>query len=84
MAKLGLRDRFRENVLQESWRDLMGEFVARHTRPMGVHRNVLTVEVDHSAWLHEMTLFHKKIMLENVRRRFTDLQIRDIRFRLQG
>ena len=84
MARIGLAQRFRESALQDQWREVMGDFVAAHTRPAGLHRNVLTVEVDHSAWLHEMTLFHKKAMLQNLRKRFPDLGIKDIRFRLRG
>ncbi len=84
MAKLGLAQRFRESVLQDHWSEVMGEFVAAHTRPVGLQRNILTVEVDHSAWLHEMTLFHKKAMLGNLQKRFADLGIRDLRFRLRG
>jgi predicted nucleic acid-binding Zn ribbon protein len=84
MAQIGLAQRFRESVLQDHWREVMGEFVAAHTRPAGIGRNVLTVEVDHSGWLHEMTLFHKKAMLHNLHKRFADLGIKDIKFRLRG
>lgn len=84
MARIGLTQRFRESALQDHWRETMGEFVAAHTRPAGLQRNVLTVEVDHSAWLHEMTLFHKKAMLQNLQKRFADLGIKDLKFRLRG
>jgi predicted nucleic acid-binding Zn ribbon protein len=84
LARLGLEDRFRHSALQDHWAEMMGDFVAAHTRPGGLHRSVLTVEVDHSAWLQEMTLFHKRIMLDHLRRRFPDLKVKDIKFRLQG
>ena len=84
MVRLGLAQRFRESVLQDHWREVMGEFVAAHTRPVGLQRNILTVEVDHSAWLHEMTLFHKKAMLQNLQKRFSDLGIKELKFRLRG
>ena len=84
MARIGLVQRFRESSLQDQWRQVMGEFVAAHTRPAGLQRNVLTVEVDHSAWLHEMTLFHKKAMLQNLRKRFPDLAVKNLKFRLRG
>lgn len=84
MAKIGLAQRFRESALQDQWREVMGEFVAAHTRPAGLQRNILTVEVDHSAWLHEMTLFHKQAMLQNLRKKFPDLGIKELKLRLRG
>ena len=84
LGKIGLAQRFRESAIQDQWEQIVGEFVAAHTRAAGLQRNVLTVEVDHSMWLQELSLLHKQVMLEKLREQLPELKIRDLKFRLRG
>lgn len=84
LQRIGLGQRYQESSIREQWKETMGDFLALHTRPAGLQRGVLTVEVDHSAFLHEISLLHKKLMVERLRVRFPELNIRDVKLRLRG
>ncbi|MBI3638006.1 MAG: DUF721 domain-containing protein [Candidatus Rokubacteria bacterium] len=51
-----LGDRLFVERLRRAWRDVVGADAARRTRPQNFTNGVLTVTVDNSAWLHELTL----------------------------
>ena len=52
----GLRERMLGEGIRSDWADIVGAELARGSRPGGLQAGVLTVTVDNSAWLHEMTL----------------------------
>jgi len=81
-SRLGLKNRLQETNLHDAWRELIGPSLASHCRPQGVRRGVLMVLVDHPAWLHQMTLAHKKNMLAAVQKRFPHLNVREINLRI--
>lgn len=49
-------------LIEQKWRDIAGRF-AGHSRPAKVEKGILTVYVDSSAWLSEMSRFGKRDML---------------------
>lgn len=51
-----LSDRLFVERLRRAWRDAVGADAARRTRPQSLTNGCLTVTVDNSAWLHELTL----------------------------
>ncbi len=63
-----LRDRLVEWDLQRAWAEIAGPEVARRSRPRSLSRGVLTVVVDNSPWLHELTLRASELA-ERLRRR---------------
>jgi hypothetical protein len=51
-----LSERLLDFRIQRAWTAVAGPQVARRARPGGVSGGVLTVVVDNSPWLHELTL----------------------------
>jgi len=63
----------------EEWPEAVGPRVANHTRAVGFRDGTLRVEVEGSAWMHEMG-FLKRDLIRNLNRRLGDELIRDVRF----
>lgn len=82
MKKLGMEEAHWIGTLSEEWASLMGSAVAAHTRPGELSNKRLTVYVDSSVWLYELTQTGRTSMLENLDRRYGAGKIRDIRFQL--
>jgi hypothetical protein len=51
-----LSERLAELQIRRGWASVMGADVARRTQPMALTGGCLTVTVDNSPWLHELTL----------------------------
>ena len=63
--------------------DQMGKNLASHSRIIDIKNGILLVEADHSAWLQILQL-HKKFILGSLQRRFPELQISTLAFRVRG
>jgi Dna[CI] antecedent, DciA len=70
--------------LAAGWKELAGERIAERTAVLGVNRGVLQVGVSSAAMLSELVSFHKPKLVEELRSRFPDFKLRDIKFRLRG
>ena len=70
--------------LQQAWQTVAGEVIGRSSRVLEFKRGVLSVAVNNSALLNELTGFHKQTLLENLQQQFAHLKIQDIRFRLKA
>ena len=68
--------------LATRWHDIAGDTVARHTRPGSVERQCLTVFVDNSAWLSELSRYGQSLLLSNVRTHLGDDRVTSLRLRL--
>ncbi len=82
MRKLGLEQPMWEQVLTREWEALVGEQVARHTRPGRLQRNILYVYVANSVWLAELRQFAEKAMLEKLQAQFGRARIKGIRLQI--
>src|SRR4029434_10862788 len=51
-----LRDRLLEHRLRRAWSDVVGGDAAGRSQPRSFAQGCLTVAVDNSPWLHELTL----------------------------
>src|SRR5262249_27102970 len=51
-----LRDRLLEHRIRRAWSDVVGADAARRAQPRSFAEGCLTVAVDNSPWLHELTL----------------------------
>ena len=51
-----LRDRLLEHRIRRAWPEVVGADAARRAEPRGLADGCLTVAVDNSPWLHELTL----------------------------
>jgi hypothetical protein len=71
----GYRDLF------SSWRSIAGDSIAAHSRIMELERSILMVEADHPGWI-QILQTEQSAILKAVSKRFPDLAIRGISFRL--
>lgn len=58
----GLRDRMLEETIRSDWAEIAGPEIARRSRPGELRAGVLTVLVDNSPWLQEVTLRSTEIL----------------------
>jgi predicted nucleic acid-binding Zn ribbon protein len=72
------QDRLR---LEQAWNEVVGAEHAAHTRPGTLRRGVLEVVVDNAVLLQELAHYHKRRLLELLRRRLPGTPINDLRFR---
>src|SRR5881396_109046 len=75
----GLRERLAEHHVRRAWTALVGADVARRAQPQALVDGCLTVVVDNSPWLHELTLRAEELTAR-FRERFPSL--RTLRFTL--
>jgi hypothetical protein len=52
----GLDQHLAVERIRARWADIVGPVGGRHSRPSAIRQGVLTVDVDSSPWLHELTL----------------------------
>jgi len=62
MRQLGLEDRAIGWRAVSEWPALAGERVARHSRATGFRDGILTVEVEGSAWMHELGFLSRELV----------------------
>ncbi|MBI5711404.1 MAG: DUF721 domain-containing protein [Candidatus Eisenbacteria bacterium] len=61
------------------WGHLVGPRVARHTRAVAFRDGVLQVEVEGSAWMHELG-FLKRDLVRKINRHLGNPFVREVRF----
>jgi predicted nucleic acid-binding Zn ribbon protein len=67
--------------LEQAWAEAVGPEHAAHTRANRLRRGVLEVVVDNAVLLQELAHFHKRRLLEVLRRRLPGTPLTDLRFR---
>jgi predicted nucleic acid-binding Zn ribbon protein len=67
--------------LEKAWTEAVGAEHAAHSRPSTLRRGVLEVIVDNAVLLQELAHFHKRRLLEQLRRQLPDITLTDLRFR---
>jgi predicted nucleic acid-binding Zn ribbon protein len=67
--------------LERAWAEAAGPTHAAHTRVSGIRRGVLEVVVDNAVLLQELAGFHKRRLLEALRKRLPNTPLSDLRFR---
>jgi len=67
--------------LEQAWEESVSEKYKKTSRVSGLRRGVLEVEVANSVLLQELAHFHKRKLLQELRRRLPQSQIKDLRFR---
>lgn len=68
-------------MLESAWADAAGAKVAAKSRVLALKRGVLEVEVAAGALLQELAAFHKRPLLEAMRRALPGMVVKEIRFR---
>jgi hypothetical protein len=67
--------------LEQTWAEVAGPEIAGQTRLGAMKRGVLEVEVGNAALLQELVGFHKRRLLEGMKRKLTGVALKDLRFR---
>ena len=67
--------------LEQVWAEAAGAEWASRTRVNGIRRGVLEVVVGNAVLLQELNSFHKRRLLEQVRRRLPGKTVADLKFR---
>ena len=78
---IGPKGRPSEEDVALFWAEAAGEAAARHSKPVAFKKSVLTVNVDGSSWLYELTT-KKKEIIKKLEGKFTGKKVKDIRFRI--
>jgi len=82
LKRLGLEAQHWLTTLNEEWASLVGQGVARHARPGRLESGVLTVYVDSSVWLSELSRYGKEEILTKLRGRFGAKRFKGLRLQL--
>jgi len=79
--KLSIEQKIGELKVLNSWREVVGEKIYKHSRPFSIKKGLVFVKVDNSGWLAELTYLKEKIISEFNKREGKKI-IKDIYFRL--
>lgn len=78
---LGPDGRISEEEMADAWGDVIGKTASTHAHPVSLAKGILTVNVDASSWLYELTL-KKKEIIKKLAGRLKGKSLKDIRFRI--
>jgi predicted nucleic acid-binding Zn ribbon protein len=67
--------------LEQAWTEAAGPEQASQTRVAGLRRGVLEVTVGNAVLLQELAHYHKRGLLEHLRRLLPGTPLKDLRFR---
>ncbi|MCU0779924.1 MAG: DUF721 domain-containing protein [Akkermansiaceae bacterium] len=76
----GLADGFDEEEVRQVWKELAGDFIARHSQPDSVRGGVLVLRVAQPSMRFHLEQ-SKGLLLERLRERFGRDRIKEIKFR---
>ncbi len=82
MTSLGLGERLREEEILAAWSEVVGDFIATHSRPFRLQAGVLQIQVLQPTMHYELDRVWKSRILEKLRQRFGTRAIREVRFRI--
>ena len=79
----GWEVKFDQHRVFPDWEKLVDETISEHAKPLKVVKNVLWLEVENSAWMHQLQ-YQKVILLETLNEYLTVSRFSDIRFVLKA
>ena len=79
LKRLGLDEELQGWRAVDDWARIVGPGVARYTRAVSFEHGVLRVEVEGSAWMHELG-YLKRELIKTLNRELGDSRVRDVRF----
>lgn len=78
---LDIDKKMRQLEALNRWREVVGDNINLHTRPLAIRKNSLFVLVDSSSWLAQLTYLRHKIISE-FHRRYGEGVVENIYFRM--
>ncbi len=82
VQQLGLSERLHEGEVIETWKEIVGEFIAAHSTPVSLKAGTLYVRVLQPALHYQFETISKREILRKLKARFGSRVIRDVRFRV--
>ncbi len=82
MKELGLGERLRSEEVLGAWREVVGEFFAKHSAPHRLRDGVLHVSVLQPTVHFELDRVWKREILDKLKKRFGSRTVREIKFRI--
>jgi hypothetical protein len=82
LGKLGLKTRIREEEIKAAWKEVVGDFLDRHSAPAALEIGTLIVHVLQPTVHFELERVWKRKLLLKLQERFGKTTVREIRFRL--
>jgi predicted nucleic acid-binding Zn ribbon protein len=79
VRRLGLAERIDERAIQSAWREIVGPFLADHSRPVSIRNGILFVQVIQPAVRYELESSWKRNILGKLQARFPKT-VREVRF----
>ena len=79
LQRLPIGKRLHEYRVWGVWKEVVGETVARHARPIKIQRGLLFVSVSNSMWMQELQ-FLKVVVKEKINGRLGEAAVKDIFF----
>jgi len=80
-TKLKCESLLREEEITGAWREIVGDFFARHSHPFKLDQGTLIVNVLQPTLLYELERNSKSIILAKLKKRFGSRTIKELRFR---
>ena len=80
--QLGLESRLREEEIFAAWSEIVGDFFAKHSRPVRLHQGLLVVNVLQPTVMYELDRQWKSLILTKLKDRFGSKLIKELRFRV--
>jgi predicted nucleic acid-binding Zn ribbon protein len=81
LRQTGLETELKGWQAVHDWDDIVGPRLARHTKAVGFRDGTLRIEVEGSAWMHEMG-FLRRDLIRSLNERLGDALVRDLRFQV--
>ena len=78
----GLQEKFTENEVRSAWKDIVGDFIAQHTRPHSLLQRVLEVRVVQPSILYTLEREMKPQILSKLQNAFGRKAINEVKFRI--
>ena len=79
VTRLGLTERINEGDILAAWREIVGDFLAQHSRPSRLVHGVLHVEVMQSSVRYELDRTWRPIILKKLQDRFGKNAVKDLK-----
>ena len=79
LKNAGLEDGIVQQKSMEVWDEVVGEKVAKNTKPESIESGILTVKTTNPVWRQEL-LFQKKEIIKKINKRLKKKTIKEIRF----
>ncbi len=81
VSRLGLTERIDEGDILAAWQEVVGDFIAQHSKPIRLVDGILHVQVLQPSVRYELDRTWRPKILEKLRSQFGAKTVKDLRFR---